>query len=154
MDKCLGHGFMFTTFKKALILTINPFGEIHYELLPVHSRLLEPKYGDLWKFVTSCNSIQMLSYVIFCYEFVIILQNVRQSSLVEAITGKYFLFYQLSCIGCNRCVAIFTLFYLYLTHRGQDEMAAIYQTSFSIAFSWTKMNKFRLKFHWSLFPRI
>ena len=31
-------------------------------------------------------------------------------------------------------------------------MAAIFQT-FSNAFSWMKMYKFRLRFHWSLFPR-
>ena len=30
-------------------------------------------------------------------------------------------------------------------------MAAIFQTIFSIAFSWMKMYKFRLRFHWSLF---
>ena len=32
-------------------------------------------------------------------------------------------------------------------------MAAIFQTTFSYAFSWTKMNDIRLKFHWSLFLR-
>ena len=41
-----------------------------------------------------------------------------------------------------------------LTHCGQDKMDAISQTSFSTAFSWMKMFEFRLKFHWSLFPRI
>ena len=33
-------------------------------------------------------------------------------------------------------------------------MAAIFQTTFSNAFSWMKMYEFRLKFHWSLFPRV
>ena len=33
-------------------------------------------------------------------------------------------------------------------------MAANSQTTFSNAFSWMKMFEFRLKFHWSLFPRI
>ena len=41
-----------------------------------------------------------------------------------------------------------------LTHCGRDKMAAIFQTTFSNAFSWMKMYKFRLKFHWSLFPRV
>ena len=40
-----------------------------------------------------------------------------------------------------------------LTHWGRDKMAAIFQTTFSNAFSWMKMYKFRIKFHWSLFPR-
>ena len=33
-------------------------------------------------------------------------------------------------------------------------MAAIFQTTFSNAFSWMKMHEFRLRFHWSLFPRV
>ena len=42
----------------------------------------------------------------------------------------------------------------WLTHWGRDKMVAIFQTTFSNAFSWMKMFKFRLKFHWSLFPRV
>ena len=34
------------------------------------------------------------------------------------------------------------------------QMDAISQTTFSKAFSWIKMFEFRLKFHWSLFPRV
>ena len=34
------------------------------------------------------------------------------------------------------------------------QMDAISQTTFSNAFSWMKMFEFRLKFHWSLFPRV
>ena len=41
-----------------------------------------------------------------------------------------------------------------LTHWGRDKMAAISQTTFSNAFSWMKMSKFRLKFHWILFLRV
>ena len=41
-----------------------------------------------------------------------------------------------------------------ITHWGQDKMAAIFQTTFSNAFSRMKMYKFWLRFHWSLFPRI
>ena len=40
-----------------------------------------------------------------------------------------------------------------LTHWGRDKMAAISQTTFSNAFSWMKMFKYRLKFHWILFWR-
>ena len=42
----------------------------------------------------------------------------------------------------------------YLTHWGRDKMATIFQTTFSNAFSWMKMFKFRLKFQWSMFPRV
>ena len=38
-----------------------------------------------------------------------------------------------------------------ITHWGRDEMDAIWQTTFSSAFSWMKMFEFRLKLHWSLF---
>ena len=41
-----------------------------------------------------------------------------------------------------------------LTHWGRDKMAAIFQTTFSNGFSLMKMYEFRLKFHWSLFPRV
>ena len=37
-----------------------------------------------------------------------------------------------------------------LTHWGWDKMADIFQMTFSNAFSWYK---FRLRYHWSLFPR-
>ena len=41
-----------------------------------------------------------------------------------------------------------------LTHWGRDKMAAISQTTLSNPFSWMKMFEFRLKFHWSWFPRV
>ena len=41
-----------------------------------------------------------------------------------------------------------------LTHWRRDKMAAIFQTTFSNAFSWIKMCKLRLRFHWSLFPSV
>ena len=41
-----------------------------------------------------------------------------------------------------------------LTHWGRGKMAAVFQTTFSNAFSWMKMIEFRFKFHWSLFLRV
>ena len=41
-----------------------------------------------------------------------------------------------------------------LTHWGRDKMAAISQTTLSIALSWIKMLELRLNFHWSLFLRV
>ena len=40
------------------------------------------------------------------------------------------------------------------THWGRDKMAAVFQTTFSNAFSWMKVYKFRLSFHWRLFLRV
>ena len=42
---------------------------------------------------------------------------------------------------------------LQLTNWGRDKTDAISQMTFSNAFSWMKMNEFRLGFHWSLFLR-
>ena len=41
-----------------------------------------------------------------------------------------------------------------LTHWGRDKMAVIYQTAFSNAFSWMKIIKFWVRFHWSLSLRV
>ena len=41
-----------------------------------------------------------------------------------------------------------------LTHRDRDTMAANFLTTFSNAFSWMRIYKFRLRFHWSLFSRV
>ena len=38
-------------------------------------------------------------------------------------------------------------------HWGRDKMAAIFQTTFSDAFSWMKMVKFQLRFHWNFVPK-
>ena len=40
-----------------------------------------------------------------------------------------------------------------LTHWGWDKMASNFLPAFSNAFSWMKMYKFWLRFHWSLFPK-
>ena len=39
-------------------------------------------------------------------------------------------------------------------HWGRDKMDATSQMTLSNAFSWMKMLQFRLKIHWSLFPRV
>ena len=40
-------------------------------------------------------------------------------------------------------------FVMIVTHWGRDKIAAIFQTTFSNAFSW-KTHEFRLRFHWNL----
>ena len=41
-----------------------------------------------------------------------------------------------------------------LTHCRRDKMAAIFQTTISNTFSWIQIYKFRLIFHWNLFPGV
>ena len=55
---------------------------------------------------------------------------------------SYFLFMAVTCGLC----------FIALTHWGRDKMAAIFQTTLLNEFSWMKMYKFWLRFHWSLFP--
>ena len=43
---------------------------------------------------------------------------------------------------------------MFKTHSNRDKMAVIYLTTFSNQFSWMKMYKFWLRFHWSFFPRV
>ena len=67
--------------------------------------------------------------------------------------------YVIHAICPHICFALFSfvlpwLHYQWLTRRGWDKMAAIFQTTFSNGFSWMKMYRFRLRFHWSLFPRL
>ena len=41
-----------------------------------------------------------------------------------------------------------------LTHWGRDKMASVLQTTLSNTFSWMRLLQLRLRFHWSLFPRV
>ena len=70
---------------------------------------------------------------------------------------------QSNCHNSNFVVVNVGQFYLYpvirlpqclLTHWVRDKIAVIFQTIFSSVISWTKMYKFRLRFHWSLFLRV
>ena len=58
------------------------------------------------------------------------------------------------CFGNQILVINVQCIFWRLTHWGRDKMPAISQTAFSNAFSWMKMYEFRIKFHWSLFPRV
>ena len=42
----------------------------------------------------------------------------------------------------------------HLTHWGRDKMVSNFVTTFSNAFSWMKIYILRLRFHWSLLPRV
>ena len=45
-------------------------------------------------------------------------------------------------------------FNVFWTHWGRDKMVTNFLTTFSNAFPWMKMHKFRLRFHWGLFLRV
>ena len=52
----------------------------------------------------------------------------------------------------NRSERLVVYSWLVTHHWGRDKMTASFQTILSNAFSWMKIYKFRLRFHWSLFP--
>ena len=49
-------------------------------------------------------------------------------------------------------VHVMAQYLLAFTHWGWDKMVTNFLTTFSNAFSWIKICKLQLKFHWSLFP--
>ena len=61
--------------------------------------------------------------------------------------------YVLFWVGNGQCYPYPSLGFT-LTHWVRDKTAGIFQTTFSNAFSWMKMHKFRLWFHSNLFPRL
>ena len=71
------------------------------------------------------------------------------------VTDRQWPWYCLDVVNVSpSSVFINSFLYVSLTHWGRDKMAAISQTTFSSAFSWMKIYKFRLGFHWSLFLRV
>ena len=85
------------------------------------------------------NELNVLSTLCFCHSFIGTLL------LVGAPLGRL---QYLEGYGWN-----WPVLDQHLTHPGRDKMAAIFHTTFLIAFSLMKMFEFRLEFHWSLFLR-
>ena len=116
---------------------------IEFLLLMIHYREYQAVYGVHWYIVA--RKILMIQWT----ENITILKNMSYfhlSALLRNITEYSKLREELSKTGIE-----FTAWITYLTHWGQDKMAAISQTTFSNAFSWMKICRFRLRFHWSLF---
>ena len=70
-------------------------------------------------------------------------QEWHKSGCCNRFQEKPYYSSDLFCIGSRSLAG--------LTHWGRDKMDAILQTTFSSAFSWMKMFKFQLRYHWSLF---
>ena len=64
------------------------------------------------------------------------------------------LFRDLSCEFGKRAKGGTWCFNDNLTHWGRDKMTAKFLMTISNAFSWMKIYKFGLRFHWNLFPRV
>ena len=111
-------------------------------------------------YVLSWRTISALTRVLFWYLFPSLLRNSgnkhQNNPLVSAETihhsSTYIILYLLKPMPTMFYDAL--LGHNELTHWGLDEINNISQTTFSNVFSSMKMFKFRLKFHWSLFPRV
>ena len=72
--------------------------------------------------------------------------------------SREFMRHMISIIKPHLGLTLFTMFtglalLNVLTHWGRDKMVVLFQTTFLNGFSSMKMYRFRLRFHWSLFPR-
>ena len=82
------------------------------------------------------------NYLFICVRIFIICLTVKWQRHRKPMARVYYL---------DQCVQRLPF---HLTHWGRDQIDAISQMTFSNTFSWIKMFKFRLRFHWSLFPRV
>ena len=130
-------------------------------------------------YVLSWRTVSVHTRVLFWYFFPSLLRNSgnkhQNNPVVSAETVRhsstYIILYIMSYIGPSAVVSeAFSILIpdichtitdrmhwfvaCFLTHWGRDNMAAISLTTLSNAFSWMKMLEFRLKFHWSLLPRV
>ena len=61
---------------------------------------------------------------------------------------------QLHILQTHHCIGIPSVLEIESTHWGREKTDAIFQTTFSNAFSWMQMYEFRLKYYRILFPRV
>ena len=119
----------------------------------------------LQMFIWSCNiwlqSVNQAPYMRILKSTECILHHFLYSKFTRMLTWKRFYRYAKSTLSSRNHVYSFTytvdytdVSKFFLTYWGRDKMAAIFQTSFSIAFSWMKMYEFRIRFHWNLFLRV
>ena len=96
--------------------------------------------------VFCCVCCMYICFVFLCY--------VGKTCICRSYANKILEF--CNKMACEICIRqrYIQLAVLALTHWGRDKKAAIFQTTFSNAFSGMKMFKFRLRFHWSLFQRV
>ena len=102
----------------------------------------------------------MLITVLWCKHYVSIMASTQKKknmkiNLTSSTSISHEICTHMCCalFCCGHISLLVDLFDLpiFLTHWGQDKMAAIFQTTFSNGFPWMKMHEFRLTFHWSLF---
>ena len=117
----------------------------------------ENKYaGSLWQNYISGNVWKMMSDVAINFSFSFkqwfAFTYARNMRLIMPDLSRIITFQEMFGRWHQAWWKIFS--FNLLTHWGWDKMAAIFQTTFSNAFSWMKMYEFRLRFHWSLFLNI
>ena len=71
-------------------------------------------------------------------------------TICDSLVARYWSYYMDDSLHMLVCCWFLRI----LTHWGRDQMAAIFQTTFSNAFSWIKLYEFGVKFRWSLFLKV
>ena len=76
----------------------------------------------------------------------------RSCQFVFCITSYFVITYYVRCLkSANTAQQRNTMRHTQLRHWRRDQMAAIFQSKFSDAFSWMKIDESRISFRWSLF---
>ena len=119
----------------------------------------ETLLSSYWEFLFRSNKASLYSWIqlyltqhVLELTYIILGQMVMRLSIF--IMGIPTLIRRHICIMRALMYSVECIFNRILTHWGRDKMAAVFQTTFSNAFSWMKMYEYWLKFHWSLFLRV
>ena len=119
----------------------------------------ETLLSSYWEFLFRSNKASLYSWIqlyltqhVLELTYIIFGQMVMRLSIF--IMGIPTLIRRHICIMRALMYSVECIFNRILTHWGRDKMAAVFQTTFSNAFSWMKMYEYWLKFHWSLFLRV
>ena len=103
--------------------------------------------------VVSPHKGQVMKKAFPCHDMTIIHNYLGNDLSLSLIHFGHHLF--TDNIGCEITIVVLSwLWWFHLTHWGWDKMDAIFQTTFSYAFSWMKMYKFWIRFHWCLFQGV
>ena len=117
-------------------------GPVVWKQFPWHDIIIYPaKYLKVCFDILSYNQLLEDSHEYQC--FLKLLHWQWRNHIIVTVPAKWYLTFLLFF-----CCPEFT----YLTHWSRDKVAASFLRTFSNAFSWMKISKFQLRFHWNLFP--
>ena len=143
-----------------LIYTVHPTNNIYIyictDIYAVHHANYENKYTTIQYHAIYLNKVSTFwsADVLVCRRFGLSKFDVSACRCFGLSTFWLSTFRFVDVLTRYRVDYLWYVQRVLLTHWGRDEMNNISQTTFSNVFSWMKVFEFRLKYHWSLFPRV